>query len=86
MKQNHCRRSGIQRSSTHPHGLITMWIIHVRLPLIMRGVTASGDFMTLRLTTAREKGSAGILPAVAGHRALDDEAGRMPALPFSSAC
>jgi hypothetical protein len=39
--------------------------------------------MILRLTTAHENaGSAGILPAVARHRALDDVAGRMPALPF----
>jgi hypothetical protein len=39
--------------------------------------------MILRLTTVHENaGSAGILPAVAGHRALDDAAGRMPALPF----
>jgi len=39
--------------------------------------------MIPRLATAHEKaGSAGILPAVARHRALDDVAGRMPALPF----
>jgi hypothetical protein len=37
--------------------------------------------MILRLTTLHENAwSAGILPAVAGHRALDDLAGRMPAL------
>jgi hypothetical protein len=47
-------------------------------------VILSEDFMILRLTTVHENpGSAGILPAVAGHRALDDVAGRMPALPFS---
>jgi hypothetical protein len=41
--------------------------------------------MIFRLTTVHENaGSAGILPAVAGHRALDDVAGKMPALPFSS--
>jgi hypothetical protein len=40
--------------------------------------------MIFRLTTLHENaGSAGILPAVAGHRALDDVASRMPALPFS---
>jgi hypothetical protein len=40
--------------------------------------------MILRPTTVHENpGSAGILPAVAGHRAQDDVAGRMPALPFS---
>jgi hypothetical protein len=46
--------------------------------------TLSADFMILRLTTVHENPrSAGILPAAAGHRALDDVAGRMPALPFS---
>jgi hypothetical protein len=46
-------------------------------------VILSADFMILRLTTVHENaGSAGILPALAGHRALDDVAGRMPALPF----
>jgi hypothetical protein len=40
--------------------------------------------MILRLTTVHENpGSAGILPAVARHSALDDVACRMPALPFS---
>jgi hypothetical protein len=52
--------------------------------LVLPAVIPSRDFMILRLTTAHENaGSAGILPAVAGHRALDDVAGRMPALPFS---
>ena len=47
-------------------------------------VIPSEDFMILRLTTVHENpGSAGIMPAVAGHRALDEVAGRMPALPFS---
>jgi hypothetical protein len=47
-------------------------------------VILSEDFMILRLTTVHENpGSAGILPAVAGHSALDEVAGRMPALPFS---
>jgi hypothetical protein len=47
-------------------------------------VIPSEDFMILWLTTVHENaGSAGILPAVAGHRAVDDVAGRMPALPFS---
>jgi hypothetical protein len=40
--------------------------------------------MILRLTTVHENPrSAGILPAAAGHRALDDVGGRMPVLPFS---
>jgi hypothetical protein len=49
-----------------------------------QAVIPSADFMILRLTTVHENPrSAGILPAAAGHRALDDVAGRMPALPFS---
>jgi hypothetical protein len=46
-------------------------------------VTPSGVFIILQLTTVHENaGRAGILPAVARHRALDEVAGRMPALPF----
>jgi hypothetical protein len=40
--------------------------------------------MMPRLNTVHENaGSAGILPAVAGHCAVVGVAGRMPALPFS---
>jgi hypothetical protein len=49
----------------------------------MGSVIPGEDCMILRLATVHESaGSAGILPAVAGHRAVDDVAGRMPALPF----
>jgi hypothetical protein len=44
----------------------------------------SEDFIIPWLTAAPENaGSAGILPAAPGHRALDNVAGRMPALLFS---
>ena len=50
----------------------------------MSRLAQSKDSMIVRLTMVRENaGSAGILPAVAGYGALDDVAGRMPALPFS---
>jgi len=69
------------------NGFCFRGLIHDRLPaygeISPHPVIPSADFVILRLTTAQENaGSAGILPAVAGHLAPDDVAGRMPALPF----
>jgi hypothetical protein len=33
VNQNDCRPGGIERPSSHPHRLITMWVVYILAPL-----------------------------------------------------